>query len=70
MSDCDHSFSDKEIMKRLLAGGFAYVTEKIFYLNKKRKHCNLQAARERLFQDTHAISLQKGSNYTAMFDHV
>ena len=55
---------------KLLEGNFAYITAASVYEHVKSDHCQLTVVQERLFHDTLAVHLQKGSPYTKMFNQV
>ncbi|KAK7103508.1 glutamate receptor ionotropic, kainate glr-3-like isoform X2 [Littorina saxatilis] len=62
--------TDEEPVAELLAGNFVQVTSAAFYRVQKREHCRMTVVKERLYQDTFAIHLQKDSPYTALFNHM
>ncbi|KAL8588795.1 hypothetical protein ACOMHN_035291 [Nucella lapillus] len=70
--DPDVMSSDFEgvIREKLLKENYAFVGPHSYYKTLRSRHCGLSVANERLFQDTLAIHLQKGSPYTPMFNKV
>ena len=57
-------------MPLLLKGKYVHLTAASDYEFVKGNHCELAVVQERLFHDTLAVHLQKGSPYTKMFNHV
>ena len=57
-------------LPKILKGNYVHVTSSSTYDVVKRDHCELAVVQERLFQDTLAVHLQKGSPYTMMFNQV
>ena len=57
-------------LPKVLKGNYVQVSTVSVYEYVKSDHCELTVVQERLFQDTLAIHLQKGSPYTKMFNHV
>ncbi|XP_070181994.1 glutamate receptor ionotropic, delta-2-like [Littorina saxatilis] len=60
----------EEPVSELLAGNFVQVTSAAFYRVQKQVNCRMAVVKERLYQDTFAIHLQKDSPYTALFNQV
>ena len=59
-----------EGLPKLLEGHYVYMTGVSAYEHVKSEHCQLTVVQERLFHDTLAVHLQKGSPYTKMFNRV
>ena len=57
-------------LPKLLNGNYVHAASVSAYNIAKSNHCELAVVQERLFQDTLAVHLQKGSPYTKMFSHV
>ena len=57
-------------LPKILKGNYVHVVGASAYDLAKSDHCELTIVQERLFQDTLAVHLQKGSPYTKMFSHV
>ena len=57
-------------LPKILKGNYVHVVGASAYDLAKCDHCELTVVQERLFQDTLAVHLQKGSPYTKMFSHV
>ena len=62
-------FSEVAVPK-LLEGHYVHMVSGSAYGRAKRVHCELTVVQERLFPDTMAVHLQKGSPYTKMFNYV
>ena len=54
----------------LFEGNYAHLAAASDYELVKSDHCELTVVQERLFHDTLAVHLQKGSPYTKMFSKV
>ena len=54
----------------LLGGHYVRLEQSTMYKTLKADHCQLTLAQERLYHDTLAVHLQKGSPYTEMFNRV
>ena len=54
----------------ILKGNYVQVAPASSYEHAKSDHCELTVVQERLFQDTLAVHLQKGSVFTDMFNQV
>ena len=61
------SFDDVTIPK-LLEGNYVHLVSGSHYEHFRGEHCELTVVQERLFHDTLAVHLQKGSPYTKMFN--
>ena len=57
-------------LPKLLGGNYVHVTSASRYEHVKSDHCELTVVQERLFHDTLAVHLQKGSPYTETFNRV
>ena len=57
-------------LPKILNGNYVHAVSASAYDVAKSNHCELAVVQERLFQDTLAVHLQKGSPYTEMFSHV
>ena len=57
-------------LSKVLRGNYVQVSTASDYEHFKSDHCELTVVQERLFQDTLAVHLQKGSPYTKMFNQV
>ena len=60
----------KSAVPRVLKGNYVQVAPASSYDVAKSDHCELAVVQERLFHDTLAVHLQKGSPYTQMFNQV
>ena len=59
-----------DALPKLLEGNYVYMSSGSGYEPVKNEHCELTVVQERLFHDTLAVHLQKGSPYTEMFNQV
>ena len=57
-------------LTKLLEVNYVHVMSSSTYDFLKSDHCELTVVQERLFHDTLAVHLQKGSPYTKMFSQV
>ena len=57
-------------LPRILEGKYVHVSPASSYEHAKSDYCELTVVQQRLFQDTLAVHLQKGSPYTEMFNRV
>ena len=57
-------------LPKILKGNYVHAVSASAYDLTRSDHCELAVVQERLFQDTLAIHLQKGSPYTQMFSYV
>ena len=61
---------DTVSLAKLLEGHYVHVLPASRYEFVKSDHCQLTIVQERLFPDTLAVHLQKGSPYTKIFSQV
>ena len=64
------STDTSKVVPALLKGNYVHIVSASYYELVKSDHCELTVVQERLFHDTLAVHLQKGSPYTEMFNQV
>ena len=57
-------------LPKVLRGNYVHVSTASIYDHVKSDLCELTVVQEKLYPDTLAVHLQKGSPYTEMFNHV